>query len=128
MSEHGGKSLLMGTTHSTNSAIHLIAEFAGSEYKMQDKAYWSVTVKEFLKLSRKEQADMLMPHLGRNLPYGLERHYDSIDGPLKKAGAIRFGKIGNAEVRLMKIADLVRVGLEEVKRDPCFLVSKLPKP
>jgi|GEM_PF-4585944 aminoglycoside N3'-acetyltransferase len=128
MGEHGGKTLLLGTAHSTNSSIHLIAEFGGSEYKMQDKAYWLVTVKEFLKLSRKEQAAMLVPHLGGNLSYGLDRHYDSIDEPLKKAGAIRFGKIGNAEVRLMKIADLVRVGLEEVKRDPCFLVSKVSKP
>jgi len=127
MGERGGKTLLLGTSHATNSSIHLIAEFGGLEYKMQDKAYWFVTVPEFLKLSRKQQAEMLVPHLGMNLPYRLDRHYDSIEEPFKKAGVIRFARVGNADIRLMTIAEFVRVGLEAVKRNPWLFVSKLPK-
>lgn len=125
--EKGGKSLLLGTGHLANSAVHLVAEFGGLEYKMQDRAYWSVTVKEFLQMPRKKQAEMLIPHMGMNLPYGLKKCHDRIEASLRKAGVIRFGKIGNAEVRLMKIADFVRVGLEAVRRNPWLLMDKVPK-
>jgi len=121
----GGKVLLLGVDHASNSAIHLISEFAGLEYKVQDKAYWLLTVEEYLQMPRRRQQELYALHMGLNLEYRMEKHFDRIEEPLRAAGLIRFATVGNAKLRLMRIADLLRVGLEAVKRDPWFLVSKL---
>ena len=127
LGQHGGKTLLVGTTHLDNSSIHLISEFAGLEYKVQDRPYWTLTVEEFLAMPRPRQAELLRFHCGMNLPYDVEQRYERIEGPLEEAGAIRIGRIGNAEVRLMNIADFIRVGLEALKRNPWLLAEKVPK-
>jgi len=127
LGEHGGKTLLVGTKHVANSSIHLVSEFAGLEYKVQDRPYWKLTVSEFLAMPRERQAELLRLHCGMTLPYDIEKQYDRIEGPLLKAGAIRIGQIGNAEVRLMKILEFLRIGLEAVKRNPWLLADKVPK-
>lgn len=127
LGQHGGKTLLLGTKHVANSSIHLVSEFAGLEYKMQDRPYWKLTVADFLAMPREKQAELLRLHCGMTLPYDITKQYDRIEGPLKEAGAINIGRIGNAEVRLMKILEFLRVGLEAVKKDPWLLADKVPK-
>lgn len=127
LGEHGGKALLLGVGHLSNSAVHVVAEIAGLEYKVQDRPYWSLTVDEFLRMPRERQAELVRRHFGATLPYDVEPHYERIEPVLVAAKAIRFGRIGNAEVRLMKITDFVRVGLAALKRNPWMLVDKLPK-
>lgn len=127
LGEHGGKTLLIGCTHISNSAIHVIAEIAGLEYKVQDKAYWRMTVDEFLDLPRERQAELLRVHCAMDLPYDIKKQYDRIEPELEEANAIRFGRIGNAKVRLMGIADFVRVGLDALKRNPWLLADKVAK-
>ncbi|KPL00003.1 MAG: hypothetical protein AMK75_06020 [Planctomycetes bacterium SM23_65] len=125
MGEHGGKALLLGVDHNSNSSVHLVEEFGDLEYKIQDKAYWAVTVEEFVAMAPERQAELRDAHSGKNLSYTTRSHFNAVEEPLKRQGLIRFGKVGNAELRLMKIADVVRVGLEEVKRDPWFLRDKV---
>jgi len=121
MGERGGKALLLGVDHDSSSTVHLIEEFGDLEYKVQDKPYWSVTVGEFLAMPPERQKELRDAHSGRSLPYTTRSHFNSIEPPLVREGLIRFGRAGNAELRLMRIADVVRVGLEEVRRDPWFL-------
>jgi len=125
MGEAGGKALLMGCAHESNSSVHLVEEFGDLEYKVQDKPYWTLTVDAFLAMSPEEQKRLRALHNGANLGYTTNCCFNTIEAPLKSAGVIRFGKVGNAELRLMKIADVERVGLEAVKRDPWLLRKKI---
>lgn len=124
---HGGKTLLLGVTHLANSSIHLVSEFAGLAYKVQDRPYWKLTVKDFLAMSRDAQAELLRLHCGMTLPYDIEKRYDRIEPELVKADAIRIGRIGAADVRLMRILDFLRVGLEAVAKNPWLLADKVSK-
>jgi aminoglycoside 3-N-acetyltransferase len=126
LGQHGGKALLIGVPHEANSSIHLIAEFAGLEYKIQDKPYWSLTVTEFLAMPRPRQLELIRLHCGMNLTYNLKNRFDRIEGVLQQAGQINIGKVGNSELRLMPIAQMLRLGLEAVKKNPWLLVDKLP--
>jgi len=125
MSEHGGKVLLLGVGHDSNSSIHLVEELGSLEYKVQDKPFWSLGVKEFLALPGERRLELLRAHRGEGLPYGTAYHFDAMDAVLRRRGLISVARVGAAECRLMTIADIVRVGLEEVKRDPWFLRSKV---
>ena len=127
MGVYGGKVLLLGVTHKSNSAVHLVEEFSGVEYKVQDKAWWTLTVAEFTRLPQATQADMMDTHMGYKLPYRPIVHLDAIDAPMRKQGLIATAKIGNAQCHLMKIMDIVRVGAEESARDPWFLCDKIGK-
>jgi len=127
MSRMGGKALLLGVDHNSNSSVHLIEEFGDLEYKIQDKSCWALTVEEFRAMPEEKQEELRELHSGVNLDYDTVCRFDRMDAPLKREGVMRVGRIGAAEVRLMKIADVVRVGLEEVKRDPWFLRAKVKK-
>jgi aminoglycoside 3-N-acetyltransferase len=128
MGERGGKALLLGCGHESNSSVHLVEELGELEYKVQDKPYWSLTVETFLAMSPSRQAELRKLHNGSNLDYVTECHFNAIEGPLKKADVIRFGKAGEAALRLMRIADVERVGLAAVKDDPWLLRKKVAKP
>jgi aminoglycoside 3-N-acetyltransferase len=127
MAEAGAKTMLLGCTHKSNSSVHLVSEFARVDYKIQDLAWWDLTVEEFLKLPRAKQADLLSIHMGEKLSYRPVHHYDAIDEPLRKAGKIKTVRIGNAQCHLMKIMDIITVGAAEAKKNPWFLSDKLGK-
>ena len=127
MMRSGGKSLLLGVTHEANSTIHLIEEFAGLEYKVQDKRWWPMTVEEFRRLPEASQEEALARHGGRHLPYDLRGNFNAIDLPLRRAGLIRIGPVGAAESRLMRQIDVVETGLCEVSRNPGFLKTRIEK-
>lgn len=128
MGQVGGKTMLLGCDHSGNSSIHVACELARLEYKVQDIKWWDTTTEEFLKLPRDKQKEMMDYHMGFKLPYGLDKHMNSIEWPLVEAGALKIGIIGQATVRIMKIADLVRVGVEALKKNPWLLADRLAKP
>ncbi len=127
MAVRGGKALLIGCDHDSNSSVHLIEEFGNLEYKVQDKPFWTLTVEEFLRLPPERQKELRDLHNGNNLPYRTEARFNAVEPPLVKAGALRIGRVGAAVLRLMKIADIERIGLEEARRDPWFLRVKLDK-
>jgi aminoglycoside 3-N-acetyltransferase len=128
MGLRGGKAVLMGCDHNSNSSVHLIEEFGDFEYKIQDKPYWTLTVAAFLALPRERQKELLALHNGNNLPYTTKAAFNEVEPPMLKAGAIHITHVGNSKFRLMKIADLERIGLAEGKRDPWFIREKLDKP
>lgn len=128
MAQEGGKTLLMGVNHVANSAVHMISEFTGVEYKVQDKAYWDVTVEDFLKLPLEKKKELMDTHMGYKLPYLPAVHLNAIDEPLRKINAITCVRIGKAVCRLMKIADVIKVGIEEGKKNPWFLCDRISKP
>jgi len=123
----GGKSLLLGCGWIPNSAIHLIAEFAGLDYKVQDKAYWKMTVDEFLALPRERQAELLRVHCGMYLPYDVTKQYGRIEEPLRQAGGLATTQVGQATILLINIQIMLKAGLEGVRRNPWLLVDKCEK-
>ena len=125
MSERGGKVLLLGVDHDSNSSVHLVEEFGDLEYKIQDKTHWSLTVDEFMSIPPERQKEARHAHSGGDLDYSTVARFNRIEKHLKRADVIRFGKVGNADIRLMRIADLVRVGLEAVRKDPWLLRDKV---
>ncbi|HUV39712.1 MAG TPA: AAC(3) family N-acetyltransferase, partial [Planctomycetota bacterium] len=58
MGERGGKALLVGCGHESNSTVHLIEEFGELEYKVQDKPHWTLTVEAFLAMPAERQAEL----------------------------------------------------------------------
>lgn len=127
MGELGGKILLLGVIHGNNSAVHLVEEFSGVEYKVQDRQWWNTTIEEFRALPPATQREALDRHLARNLPYRPAVHLNAIDQPLRRIGAIKTVRIGNAQCHLMKIMDVLRVGQEESRKNPWFLCDKVGK-
>jgi aminoglycoside 3-N-acetyltransferase len=127
MAQRGGKALLLGVDHNSNSSVHLVEEFGRLEYKVQDKPWWLLTVEEFRRLPAGEQARLIEAHQGSNLPYDTVSRFNAIEPLLVKEHAIRFGRVGSAQLRLMRIADIERVGLDAVKRDPWLLREKVAK-
>jgi aminoglycoside N3'-acetyltransferase len=127
MGELGGKVLLLGVTHDNNSAVHLVEEFSRVEYKVQDLQWWNTTIEEFRALPREKRQEAIDRHLAHNLPYRPAVHLNAIDQPLRRIGAIRTVRIGNAQCHLMKIMDVVRVGEEESRKNPWFLCDKVGK-
>lgn len=127
MMRAGGKALLVGVTHEANSTIHLVEEFAGLDYKVQDKAWWPLEVEKFLLLPADEQRMMVARHSGAALPYRIGTHFTAIEEPLVRAGKLTIGKVGAAECRLMRMLDVVEVGLAEVRRNPWFLKTRPEK-
>lgn len=127
LGERGGKALLLGVDHNSNSSVHLVEEFGGLEYKVQDRPWWLLTVEEFRRMPRAEQQRLVDAHQGANLPYDTVSRFNAIEEPLKHADAIRFGRVGNADLRLMRIADVERIGLDAVRRDPWLLREKVPR-
>ncbi len=58
---------------------------------------------------------------------GPHRDFIGLDHRLLAAGAMRIGRIGNAEVRLMPAAELLKVGLEIGSEHPDFVLCDNPE-
>jgi hypothetical protein len=67
-------------------------------------------------------------HMGYKLPYMLAFHLNAIDEPLQKINAITCVRIGKGVCRLMKIADIIKVGAQESAKNPWFLCDRMSKP
>lgn len=127
MAQVGAKVALLGCSHEANSTIHVACELARLEYKIQDIAWWDVTVAEFLALPREKQSDMMDTHMGFKLPYGIAKHFDAIEWPLVQAKAMTIARIGLAECRLMRADDLIRITVDELKKNPWLFCDRLAK-
>lgn len=109
--EQDGWVLLMGCDNLSNSTIHTAEEIAGVPY-----------------LDRSRETRMLrdgvMVSVTLRRP-GCSRGFGILDEELNRRGTVRYGRIGDAEARLMKSRGLVEVALDRLRADPAALLCHL---
>lgn len=108
-----GKILQLGTTHTTNSMIHVAEEIAGVPY-----------------LDRSRQVGIKTPRgkvVGKWVRRpGCSRGFDVIEDSLQEQGAIRETMIGGCRARLMSARAVVDAATEALRLDPEALLCDLP--
>lgn len=101
--DRGGKILLLGTDHSSNTTLHLAELLADVPY-------------------RTTSTSTILEHgIPRRIDYGENNHcclrFALADDWLRDAGLQREGRVGHAQARLMRSRDLVRLALGNLARD-----------
>lgn len=108
-----GKILQLGTTHTSNSMIHVAEEIANASYLDRSRLVECRTPggKSVRKWVRRP---------------GCSRGFDVLEEPLQEHGAIRETTIGNCCARLMSARAVVGAAVEELKQDPEALLCDQP--
>jgi aminoglycoside 3-N-acetyltransferase len=112
--ESGFILLLGGVTQESNTTLHCLEELAGVPYHLQP-----------------EQADGVVidvegrRHVVRNRLHlwGWERDFGKVEGPLRKAGALRIGPVGRSTSLLFPARALADTILPILRADSLWLLS-----
>ncbi len=109
-----GKILLLGVSQQSNTTLHCLEELAGVPYHLQAETTDGVVI----------DADG-SAHIVRNRLHlwRWERDFDRIDGPLVAANAMRIGRVGLAEARLIQADRLADVILPLLRNEPLYLLA-----
>jgi aminoglycoside 3-N-acetyltransferase len=115
LAQLGGSVLFIGVTLSCCTLLHGVEELAELPYHLQ-KEWVQATIIDHLgnRLTRK-----LKIHL-----YGYHRDYEKLAPLLLKEKIMTTGSVGRAKVLLVKAGELVKLALNELKKDPEFLLKK----
>jgi len=117
----GGKILLLGCDHESNTTLHALEEAANVPYHM-------LTGVGTMKITDANGVERQLP--GRFHRWGVPRHFMRWDAEFTRLGIQRTGRVGNAETRLVDAAAMWEYVLELLKNDPCALLPEdyvLPK-
>ncbi|GAA4035847.1 AAC(3)-VI family aminoglycoside N-acetyltransferase [Allokutzneria multivorans] len=106
--ELGGSVLLLGVGHDANTTMHLAEDVAGVPYRSEDRAL----VRDGTGV--REVAIFEPNHCCQGFAVA--------DDWLREQGALREGRVGNAESRLFAAQDLVRVVVPRLSADPTRLL------
>jgi len=107
------KILQLGTTHTTNSMIHVAEEVAGVPYLERTR---NVGI-------RMPNGEVIYKWIRRP---GCSRGFNAIEEPLQEKGAIRQVKIGDCTARLMTARAVVDAAIELLKSDIEALLCDIP--
>ncbi len=113
----GGKVLLLGVGHTSNTTIHL-----GEEYAEVPKVGWS----------EEERCAMVLMPDGSIYPHPLDtstscsHHFGPVGDVLRKYGETNEGMVGGAQVQLMQAADVVKRVQEIIAAQPDALLCDSP--
>ncbi len=97
----GGQVLLLGVTQHANTMLHLAELVGGAPYR-SDFHYIDAEGREI--------------HYGEN--DSCCEKFELADDWLREAGALRVGRVGHAEARLMEAEELVRIASARVRAEP----------
>ncbi len=110
----GGKVLLVGCDHESNTSLHMVEEVAGVPYHLlPGVAECSVEGPDGRRLT-------VRTRLHR---WGVPRRFQRVDSALDFHGAQRRGWVGRAEVRLVDANRLFAYGVWLLSRDPRALLA-----
>lgn len=114
LAERGGKILLLGVTHESNTCLHMVEELAQVPYHMQPDPCPC-----FIKREDGSWEEVVTGvHLWR-----WDRNFSKIDPLLTDAGAQRSGFVGRADCRLVDVRAMRDLLLPILAHDPLFLLS-----
>jgi aminoglycoside 3-N-acetyltransferase len=114
LAQTGGKILLLGVTHESNTCLHMVEERAGVPYHMQPEPAPA-------RVARGDGSWEEIPtrlHLWR-----WDRNFTKIDPILLQNGAETAGRVGQADSRLIDVRAMSDLLLPILQRDPLFLLS-----
>jgi len=124
------------TAHAENTPYMRIAEKNGYVMLLgvdQDRNTTMHTVEAMLQLPYLDEMEKTFEtETGRKVQGkwkyfpGPHRDFIGLDRLLRDSGKMKIGKIGNAVTRLIRSRDLIKIILEEGKRDPAFVLCKNP--
>ena len=103
--------LLLGVDHSVNTTLHHIEEMVGVDYHMQEGLVRCTMILGSEKVQR-----YYMLH-----KYGADRQFNIIDPLLTERGIQMITRIGNAEIRLVKAQQMVKLVAKCLLADQRFL-------
>jgi aminoglycoside N3'-acetyltransferase len=109
----GGKVLLVGVTHKSNTLLHLAESIAGMPYvHLPYDATWGSDVQS-------ERSDGTIETFTQSEYPGCSSRFDLIEGFLCRDGLVRYGKLGGANTQLVDAAGLIdtAIGLLRDKND-----------
>ena len=112
----GGYVLLLGVQHTSNAMVHVgeaVARVAYLDLPYSDLYNVTLTVR----LS--DGHEILFPP--KENP-GCSVNFNVIETPLRQRGAVRYGKISNADSQLVRVIDIIEVVGKLVAQDPAALL------
>ncbi|NRA36580.1 MAG: AAC(3) family N-acetyltransferase [Planctomycetes bacterium] len=110
----GGKILLLGVDHRSNTTLHHVENINGAP-ALSSQLFQAEVVDE------KGQHHVV--ELYSHMPPGLKRHYSRVESILLAAGAQKNVDIGAAESRLIDAAAMIDIIGAQVRADPMFLIE-----
>ena len=112
----GGKVLLVGVSHTSNTMIHLGEEYAG----VAKSSYWDP-----LPLMRVRTPGGILEH-PLDTSTSCSVAFDTVELPLRANGQITDGRVGSALCRMMRAADVVDRVVELLGERPDALLCSYP--
>lgn len=119
LAELDGYILFLGVGLSCNTTMHTVEELANVPYHLQPDPVDAKIVND----DGTVEVIKTKIHL-----YGYERDFEKIEPILLSKGMMKIGRIGKAEVRLVKSRPMIELALELLKSGPDFLLKKNVKP
>jgi aminoglycoside 3-N-acetyltransferase len=109
-----GYILLLGATHESNTTLHCLEELAGVPYHLQPQ----ITTCSVVDAAGVRHTVRNRLHLWR-----WDRDFARVDAPLRQAGAILSGRVGQARAHLIPAWQLADLLLPILRDDPLYLLS-----
>lgn len=119
MVRSGGKILLIGVTHKSNTSVHLAESIAAPYCKLHyDKSWGDYVHTKFPDGSVVEYKQSEFP--------GCSGGFDIIDEVLAEKNLVKYGKIGNADSRLIDARGMIETVAAMIKLQTDILLCKNP--
>lgn len=119
LAARGGKILLLGVGHVTNSTIHVGEVHAGVPYLEIPFSADSFTTAAVVTPDGEIEVEIKQPS-------GCSKAFGAIEQALRERGAIRDGMIGDAVSQLMTGQEVISAVVEQLSRDPAGLLCTDP--
>lgn len=120
LSRSGGKTLLLGVDHRSNTAIHLAESLARLPYvKLHYDASWGEETWRVLpdgSVLREKQ---------KEFP-GCSEEFVRLEPVFEEKGIQRSGKVGNAQAKLLDTGKMVEAAVDMLQREPIMLLCGDP--
>lgn len=113
----GGRILLLGVTHTSNTSIHLAESLSGVGYTVLPyDASWGAEV------ACREEGEV---HLYRQVEFpGCSGGFQVLDAELTAKGIQKIGQVGFAESRLVETQGLIDTAVARMHEDPGYLLCR----
>ena len=108
-----GYILLLGVDQDRNSTLHTIEKYADAPYLSDYSAKY------------RDHQGKLITMILHKFP-GPHRNFIGLDKPLRKAGIVKVGKIGNAVCRVMRSDTMAKYVLDIFKENPAAVLCNNP--
>ncbi len=113
LAKSGGKILLVGVNHDSNTTFHTAEEYAKSPFHMLELPALA-TIVDYSGEARK--ISVRLHH------WGTERDFNLLEEQFIAKGIEKIGTIGKATCRLIESGPMIEIILEALRKDPYYLV------